>query len=98
MRATLAAVGLLSSVAARFAGASFLWVVGGMLLGTVVPFTLIVIRPTNKQLLSPALDRRSAKTERLLARWAMLHDGRSALSAGHTLPRCERKSPSGDRG
>ena len=39
MQATLAAVGLLSSVAAWFAGASFLWVVGGMLLGAVVPFT-----------------------------------------------------------
>ena len=85
MQATLAAVGLLSSVAAWFAGASFLWVVGGMLLGAVVPFTLIVIRPTNKQLLSPALDRRSAKTERLLARWAMLHAFRSALSGAALL-------------
>jgi hypothetical protein len=80
MQATLAAVGLLSSIAAWFAGASFLWVVGGVLLGAVVPFTLIVILPTNKQLLSPALDRRSAKTERLLARWGMLHAVRSALS------------------
>jgi Domain of unknown function (DUF1772) len=73
MQATLAAVGLLSSIAAWFAGAGFLWVVGGVLLGAVVPFTLIVILPTNKQLLSPVLDRRSAKSERLLARWAMLH-------------------------
>ena len=51
MQATLAAVGLLSSIAAWFAGASFLWVVGGLLLGAVIPFTLIVILPTNKQLL-----------------------------------------------
>ena len=36
---------------------------------------------TNKQLLSPAPDRRSAETERLLARWGMLHAVRSALSA-----------------
>ena len=85
MRATLAAVGLLSSVAAWFAGASFLWVVGGMLLGAVVPITLIVILPTNKQLLNPALDRRSAKTERLLACWAMLHAVRSALSGAALL-------------
>ena len=49
MQATLAVVGLLSSLAAWFAGASFLWVVGGMLLGSVIPFTLIVILPTNKQ-------------------------------------------------
>jgi hypothetical protein len=51
-----------------------------VLLGSVIPFTLIVILPTNKQLLSAALDRRSAETERLLARWGMLHAVRSVLS------------------
>ena len=80
MQATLAAVGLVSSIAAWLAGACFFWVVGGGLLGSVIPFTLIVILPTNKQLLSPALDRRSAETERLLARWGMLHAVRSVLS------------------
>lgn len=43
-------------------------------------FTLIVILPTNKRLLSPELDRRSAETERLLARWGSLHAVRSVLS------------------
>ncbi|MFZ0862427.1 MAG: DUF1772 domain-containing protein [Candidatus Sulfotelmatobacter sp.] len=70
IQATLAAVGLVSSIAAWLAGATFWWLVGGVVLGAVIPFTLIVILPTNKQLLSPALDRRSAETERLLARWA----------------------------
>jgi hypothetical protein len=70
MQAILAAVGLLSSIAARLAGATFWWPIAGILLGSVIPFTLIVILPTNKQLLNPALDRRSAETERLLARWA----------------------------
>ena len=51
-----------------------------MLLGSVIPFTLIVILPTNKRLLSPALDRRAAETERLLERWGMLHAVRSILS------------------
>jgi len=80
MQATLAAVGLLSSFAAWLAGATFWWLVGGVALGAVIPFTLIVILPTNKQLLSPTLDRRSAQTERLLARWAALHAVRSVLS------------------
>ena len=53
MQASMAGVGLLSSIAAWFAGAGFLWVVGGVLLGSVIPFTLIVILPTNNQLLSP---------------------------------------------
>jgi hypothetical protein len=80
MQASLAAVGLVSSIAAWLAGASFLWVIGGVLLGSVIPFTLIVILPVNKQLLNPGLDRRLAETERLLARWGMLHAVRSVLS------------------
>jgi hypothetical protein len=81
MQASLAAVGLLSSIGAWIAGASFFWVVAGVLLGSVIPFTLLVILPINKQLLSPALDKRSAETERLLARWGTLHAVRSFLSA-----------------
>jgi hypothetical protein len=80
MQVTLAGLGLISSIAAWLVGASFLWTVGGVLLGSVIPFTLIVILPTNNQLLSPALDRRSPETERLLARWGMLHAVRSVLS------------------
>jgi Domain of unknown function (DUF1772) len=80
MQAILAAVGLISSIAAWFAGASFWWVVAGVLLGSVIPFTLIVILPTNKLLLSPGLDRQSAQTERLLARWGTLHAVRSPVS------------------
>ena len=80
MQATLAAVGLLSSIAASLAGATFWWLIAGVLLGSVIPFTLIVILPTNKQLLNPALDRRSAQTGRLLARWGRLHALRSVLS------------------
>ena len=81
MQASLAAVGLLSSIAAWLAGASFLWVVGGVLLGSVIPFTLIVILPTNRQLLNPSLDKQSAQTGQLLARWGRLHAARSLLSA-----------------
>jgi hypothetical protein len=80
MQATCAAVGLLASFAAWLAGASVWWLVAGVLLGSVIPFTLIVILPTNKRLLSPELDRRSAEAERLLARWNALHAVRSVLS------------------
>ena len=80
MQATLAAVGLVSSIAAWLAGATFWWLVAGALLGSVIPFTLFVILPTNKLLLSPTLDKRSVETERLLARWGRLHAVRSVLS------------------
>ena len=80
MQVTLAALGLVSSIAAWLAGATFWWVIAGALLGSVIPFTLIVILPTNKLLLSPTLDKQSAETERLLARWGALHAVRSVLS------------------
>ena len=85
MQATCAAVGLLSSVAAWLAGASFWWLVAGLLLGFVIPFTLIVILPTNKRLLEPTLDKRSAEAGRLLARWGRLHAVRSVLSGSALL-------------
>lgn len=80
MQATLAAVGLLSSIGAWLAGGTYWWLVGGILIGSVIPFALIVILPTSKRLLSPTLDRHSPQTERLLARWAALHAVRSVLS------------------
>lgn len=80
MQVTLAAVCLLSSIAAWLAGASFWWVVAGVLQVSVIPFTLIVILPTNKLLLSPTLDKRSAQAGQLLARWGRLHAVRSILS------------------
>src|SRR5215469_1220468 len=85
MQAGCAVVGLLSSLTAWLAGASFWWLVAGVLLGSVIPFTLIVILPTNKRLLNPALDRRSAEAERLLARWGSLHAVRSVLSGASLL-------------
>ena len=59
--------------AGLFAGAA-------LLLGSVVPFTLIVILPTNKQLLEPSLDPRSASATDLQTRWGRLDGVRSALN------------------
>jgi len=80
MQASCAAVGLLSSVAAWLSGASVGWLIAGILLGSVIPFTLVVILPTNNRLLDPALDKKSGEVERLLARWGRLHAVRSLLS------------------
>src|SRR5438128_9898856 len=80
MQVTLATVCVLSSIAAWLAGATFWWVVAGVLQVSVIPFTLIVILPANKLLLSPTLDRRSVEAERLLRRWGALHVVRSVLS------------------
>ncbi len=80
MQASLAALGVLCAVGAWLSGSPWAWLVGGLLLGAVIPFTLIAIFPTNKQLLNPALDKNSPIAEELLTRWGRLHAVRSVLS------------------
>ena len=81
MQASLAALGLVASVGAWLEGRGLVVLITGLLLGLVVPFTLIVILPTNKGLLDPDLDRGSAEAAALLALWGRLHAVRSILSA-----------------
>ena len=80
MQASLGAVGFLSAIGAWILRAGTLWLLGGVLFGLVIPFTLIVILPTNRKLLSPSLDRESSETRTLLDRWNRLHAVRSVLS------------------
>ena len=81
MQASLAAVGLIAALLAWVQGRRPAVLIGGLLLGAVIPFTLLVILPTNKRLLDPNLDRSSAEAAALLARWGRLHAVRSLLSA-----------------
>lgn len=80
MQAPLAVVGLLTAVGAWLTGGSIAWLVGGVLLGAVVPFTLLVTAPTNKELMDSATDRDPARARALLERWNRLHAVRSVLS------------------
>jgi uncharacterized membrane protein len=79
MQASLAAVGLGTALVAWGQARGILVLIGGLLLGGVTPFTLLVILPTNNRLLDPGLDRSSAEAAALLARWGQLHAVRSAL-------------------
>jgi len=81
MQASLAACGLIASVVAWLAGASGWWLIGGILLGSVIPFTLFFIMPINKELPDPSLDKGSDRTNQLLLRWGHLHAVRSVLSS-----------------
>ena len=76
----LAAVGFLSAVAAWLMGGSVWWLVGGVLLVAVIPYTLIIVFPTNNRLLDPAIDKNPDLARRLLIRWGRLHTVRSVMS------------------
>lgn len=81
MQASLAAVGLIAAVLAWRQGRGIAVLAGGAALGLVIPFTLVVILPTNTRLQDPGLDRRSAEAAALLGRWGRLHAVRSGLGA-----------------
>jgi hypothetical protein len=78
MQAALAIVGLMAALGAWLLTDSVMELVGGILLGAIVPYTLVVILPTNKRLLDARLDPRSAEAAELLLRWGQLHAVRTA--------------------
>ena len=79
MQASLAVAGPLLALAAWLTGAGLVWLLAGLLLGSVVPFTLIVMWPTSKQLEDPGLDTTNELARSLLVRWGRLHAIRSCL-------------------
>ena len=85
MQVSLALVATLSGLAQWLGGAGASWLVGALLILSVIPYTLVVIRPTNNRLLEPARDNSSDETLRLLETWGRLHAVRSALSVAATL-------------
>ena len=80
MQGALAVLGFLSGLIAAWVLRDITVGIAAVLLGLVVPFTLIVIFPTNKQLLASSLDPASETAGRLLVRWNRLHAVRSVLS------------------
>ena len=80
MQAPLAMVGALAALITWAQGGSVGWLAGGLLLGAVIPFTLLVILLTNKALLDPAAAQDLDRVGLLLGRWNRLHAVRSLLS------------------
>jgi len=79
MQASLAIVGSLAALVAWLSGAGAGWLLGGVLLASVIAFTLLVILPTNKALLDPAAARDLERAGHLLGRWNRLHAVRSVV-------------------
>jgi|SRR5919199_3220379 uncharacterized membrane protein len=82
---SLAVVGFLNALVAWRSRSDVRWLIGGGLLVSVIPFTALVIMPTNKKLLDPETANDLELAERLLARWGRLHAVRSVLSLASLL-------------
>ena len=85
MQASLAVLAGFFGIVRGLQGGGALWIWAAILILAVVPFTLVVIRPTNNRLLDPRRDRRSAETLDLLTSWGRLHGVRSVLSVADTI-------------
>ncbi|HMF86978.1 MAG TPA: DUF1772 domain-containing protein [Gemmatimonadaceae bacterium] len=77
MQVTLAILGVAGAVGAYFLGRGISTLVAGIVLATVVPYTLIVIMPITRQLLDETRTARSDDTEVLLEKWGKLHNVRT---------------------
>ena len=75
-----AVLSFLAGTGAWLVGDGVLWLIGAALIGLVVPFTFIAVRPTNHQLLATGRDLSSPETRSLLEKWGRLHAVRSVLS------------------
>jgi uncharacterized membrane protein len=81
MQAPLALVGSIAALLCWWGGGGRLWLLGALLLAFAIPFTLVVMMPTNDRLQSAALDPASQEAADLLSRWARLHAIRSVTSS-----------------
>ncbi len=72
--------GTLAGLALWLFGGGVLWAVGAVLLVFIIPYTVIVLKPINDQLLDTKAKRSNAETEKLLIQWAPRHWVRSVVS------------------
>ena len=77
-QASFAVISCASGVATALATGRWVWLAGALAVGAVVPFTLLVIMPTNRALLGGA-PLGDGDARRLLQRWGRLHAVRTAL-------------------
>jgi anthrone oxygenase-like protein len=85
LQAPLALLSLVAGTAAWLMGGNLWWFVAALLIGAVVPFTFVVVMPTNHRLLSPGRDLASVETRRLLQKWGKLHAVRTLLSLAASI-------------
>ena len=80
LQIVLAVVGFLGGVVAWWGGLGVLWLTGSIILISVVPITLVLIKPINDVLLSRESDPDSQETQGLLVRWGPKHWIRTVVS------------------
>ncbi len=85
LQIAMALIGVIAGLIIWFQTMSTLWLVGALLLLSVIPITLVFIKPVNDVLLSPDNDPDSENTAALLQQWGPKHWWRTIVSGASFL-------------
>ena len=85
MQASLAVIGFVLGMIAWWQTGIWLWLLGAVVLVANWPYTIFVIMPTNKKLMTIDPASAGADSRTLVQKWSALHAVRTALGLAATL-------------
>jgi hypothetical protein len=85
MQAPLALIGAILGFAAWWQAGDWRWLVGAIVIISAWPYTLLVIKPTNDELLAIDPANEGPRVRMLIEKWGRLHAGRSGIGVLTTI-------------
>jgi hypothetical protein len=85
MQAPLALLSFLLGLVSWWQTGEAVWLLGSVLMLANWPYTLLVLMPVNKRLMTTDVAAASAETGDLVGRWGALHAGRTALGVAAVI-------------
>ena len=85
MQASLALLGSILGFVAWWQMSDWRWLIGALVLLAPWPYTLLIIKPTNDELLATNLDNAGQRSRALIVKWGRLHLGRLACGLVSTV-------------
>ena len=79
MQAPLALIGAVLGFAAWWQAGDWRWLAGAIVIISAWPYTLLVIKPTNDELLAIDPANAGPRVRMLIEKWGRLHAGRTAI-------------------